>query len=138
MKQSDLIKVLKKYLNVELRTIIREEFERALSSPTPEPKRENKSRYVKNDKLNDILMEVNNQHDPHNYDEPETVSFDSKGMTGGNNVIRNKYLDMIGSPISTGDVNVTSVLDNESIPDAVKNALNRDYTSLVKTMNKKK
>lgn len=133
-----------------LRTIIREEVRTAIRhelNEHTEPKKshtevidhgmrmhkqatQSQKQYVKNPMLNDILNETSAMPS----DEWSTINFRSEmaqafGLQNGEPVA---VQDVSGNAIST------DVLKSKEGGEAVVNALTRDYSSLMKAMNKKK
>ena len=134
---------MKKKTNIKtvIRKIVREEVAMAiqeviteLKQPTQPTKPVEKKHYSKNSVLNDVLNETAMD------DEWKTMgggTYDSNKM---NDVVGKSYGDMMnGNQKPNADTMVRSMGGNpDTVSDTLKNALTRDYSELVKAMDKKK
>ena len=139
---------MKKKTNVRtmIRQIVREEVAMAiqeviteLKQPTkkvsqPKPKRKmvEKKEFSKNSILNDVLNETAAS------DEWKTMGGGTYDSSKVNDIMTSEYANMMNDKPS-GDQMVASMGANpSSVPDDVKDALTRDYSGLMKAIDKKK
>tara|TARA_B100000287_G_C20619280_1_gene775294 strand:+ start:112 stop:525 length:414 start_codon:yes stop_codon:yes gene_type:complete len=133
----------KSELKTIIRTIVREEVAMSihevlteLRQPTqqvsqPKPKRKvvEKKQFVKNSVLNDVLNETAQD------DEWKTMGGGTYDSSRVNEIIGSAY----GNQKPTGDQMIASMgADPERVPDAIKDAVSRDYSGLMKAIDKKK
>ena len=148
---------MKKKTNVRtmIRQIVREEVALAiqeviteLKQPTqqvskPKPKKKIvekkkvvKKTYTSNSVLNDVLNET--AHDDSDW---ETLGGNGKVHTtqDATSLIRSKYSNMMGNNnMDIAQMAVESNVRPESVPEHVTDALTKDYSALMKVINKKK
>ena len=140
---------MKKKTNIRqvIRKIVREEVAMAigeviteLKKPTqqvsqPKPKKkvvEQKKQFTKNSVLNDVLNETA-------MDEWKTMGGETYDSSKMNTVMAAQYGDMMDDSKSSADRVVAEMGVNPTdVPDDVKNALTRDYSGLMKAIDKKR
>lgn len=137
MKKSDKLKLV-------IRKIVREEISIAMDGIISEMKSVNntknvihkkptkKKQYVTNTMLNDILNET--------ADSGEWKTLNGSGYTTSNmgDIMNNVYgVESNSGPISGDDMVSSLGADPSRVDDSLKDALSRDYTDLIKTINKK-
>ena len=130
-------------LKTMIRTIIREELKMALGGllkevksnkkPT-EPKKYEKKEFSKNSILNGVLNETAAS------EEWKTMGGGTYDSSRASEVLSSTYGKMMSDDsVPNGDAMVASMgSDPNQVPDDVKNALTRDYSSLMKAIDKKK
>ena len=104
------------------------------SQPKPKPK---KKHYSKNKVLNDVLNETAMGDGGEDWKTMGGTTYTSNRM---NEIMGNSYGDMMnGNQKPNADMVVRSMGGNpDAVGDTLKNALTRDYSELVKAMDKKK
>lgn len=134
MQTKSFVKLLRKVIREEVRSAVRSELqqlnENALPATPIARKPVQQKRFVKNDMLNDILNETT-AHAPDQ--EWSTMNF------------RSEMAQAIGmesagpaSPLATTDINGAPVnMDNEAVA-ATVDAMTRDYSGLMKAIDKKR
>ena len=137
MKKGDLKMVIRKMVREEVAMAIQEVITelkqptQQVSQPQPKKKIVEKKTFSKNSVLNDVLNET-------------AMGDDWKTMGGGtydsskvNEVMSSQYGELMGGKPS-GDQMVASMgVNPSSVDDATKNALTRDYSGLMKAIDKK-
>ena len=130
-------------LKTMIRTIIREELKMALggllkevkSNKKPiEPKKYEKKEFSKNSILNGVLNETAAS------EEWKTMGGGTYDSSRASEVLSSTYGKMMSDDsVPNGDAMVASMgSDPNQVPDDVKKALTRDYSSLMKAMDEKK
>ena len=142
---------MKKKTNIRtmIRTIVREEVAMAIgevvnelkqpplsskssqqvSKPKPKKKIIEKKQYTKNSILNEVMNETAMA------DEWKTMgggTYDSSKM---NDVVSSQYSDLMNGNQSGEDMITSMGVSPDAVDDSIKDALNRDYSKLVKKMN---
>ena len=95
-----------------------------------------KKTYTSNKVLNDILNETANDDSGW-----ETLGGEGKVHTteDASSLLKNKYANMMGdNNINVAQMAVESNVNPEAVPDHVTDALTKDYSALMKAMDKKK
>ena len=144
MKQSELLSLIRQAVREEVRAVIRQEFGNAKvnvaesnSYKTPDvelpPRRQAPThQYSKNPLLNDILNETaTSPNEVYQIDYNDMEDWNTMPMSG----IHNTPM-ATARVIPTTDINGNRV-DPNRLPDGLTTALTRDYSALVKAMNKK-
>jgi len=90
-----------------------------------------KRRYTKDDMLNNILNETANS------DDWEALGGGTFNTSNMNDIISKNY-NMDGGQLSDDQMISSMGVDPNTVPDHVTNAITKDYSGLMKTMNKKK
>ena len=116
-----------------IKEIVGEKPQQKLQSK-PKPK---KKYYSKNKVLNDVLNETAMGGNEENWETLGGTTYTSDRM---NEIMGNSYGDMMnGNQKPNADMMVKSMGGNpDAVGDTLKNALTRDYSELVKAMDKKK
>ena len=137
---------MKKKTNIRtmIRQIVREEVAMAIHEVITELKQPKQSKpivkesnYSKNKVLNDVLNETAMGGNEENWETLGGTTYTSDRM---NEIMGNSYADMMnGNQQPNADTMVRSMGGNpDAVGDTLKNALTRDYSELVKAMDKKK
>ena len=139
MKKSELRMIVREIVREEVALTVKEvikEIVGAEPKQKPKPKPEPKY-YSKNKVLNDVLNETA-MGDKSN--EWETLGGSTYTSDKINEVVGSSYADMMnGSEKPNADTMVKSLGgDPDTVGDTLKNALTRDYSDLMKAMDKKK
>ena len=139
MKKSDFKLMVRKIVREEVAMAIQEVItelkqpNQRVSQPKPKKKIVEKKSYTSNSILNDVLNETAN-------DEWKTMGGGTYDSSRAGEVLASSYGDMMNDRVKpSGDQVVASMGANpNSVPDDVKNALTRDYSDLMKVINKDK
>ncbi len=141
---------MKKKTNVRtmIRTIVREEVAMAIqevitelrqptqqvSQPKPKNKIVKKKSFTSNSVLNDVLNETAGE------EEWKTMGGGTYDSGRAGEILASSYGDMMNGNVKpSGDQMVASMgVNPEKVPDDVKNAIGRDYSELMKKINKGK
>jgi hypothetical protein len=141
---------MKKKTNVKtiIRQIVREEVAMAIqevitelkqptqqvSKPKPKKKITEKQKYSNNNVLNDILNETAES------EEWKTMGGGTYDSSRANEVMSSQYGDLMGDKnVSNPDAMVASMgVNPDRIDDALKNNLTKDYSKLMKAVDKKR
>ena len=139
MKKSELKMMIREIVREEVALTVKEvvkEIVGAEPKQKPKPKPEPKY-YSKNKVLNDVLNETAMVG---NGDEWETLGGSTYTTDKMNEVVGSSYADMMnGDKKPDADTVVKSMGgDPNAVSDTLKNALTRDYSDLMKAMDKKK
>jgi len=138
MQSKTFVKLLRKLIREEVQTAVRTEMKSLLSESKPHKQvidqgiamhnsaeRVAKKQYVKNDMLNDILNETSalpkDDWATMNYRSEMAQAFSSTPTVA-------PMTDINGAPVNMADENVAKVVD----------AMTKDYSALMKAINKKK
>ena len=139
MKKSELRMMIREIVREEVALTTKEVIKEVVggkSQPQPKPKPKPKY-YSKNKVLNDVLNETAMVD---KIDEWETLGGSTYTSDKINEVVGSSYADMMnGSEKPNADTVVKSMGGDPSVVgDTLKNALTRDYSDLMKAMDKKK
>ena len=139
MKKSELRMIVREIVREEVALTVKEVVKEIVgvepkqkSKPKPKPKY-----YSKNKVLNDVLNETAMVGKG---DEWETLGGSTYTADRMNEVVGSSYADMMnGSEKPNADTMVKSLGgDPDTVGDTLKNALTRDYSDLMKAIDKKK
>lgn len=164
MKKSELLSIIREYLNEDVRKIVQEEIRNAVIGTSIQENKNVKNHVTEQPQLrkkptlqfagNNVLSQVLNEtitggydpHDPNNYEEPETMMFSNEKSSPLVGNIRQQMAENMGLDLNFNDkspVNIQTMLPDDrkhvanNIPEEVASALTRDYSKLVKAMVKK-
>ena len=140
MKKSELKMMIREIVREEVALTMKEVIKEIIggkpqSQPKPKPK---KKYYSKNKVLNDVLNETAISETGEEWKTMGGASYTSDKM---NEIVGGSYADMMNGNQQqpNGDMMVRSMGGNpDAVGDTLKNALTRDYSELVKAMDKKK
>ena len=139
MKKSELRLMVREIVREEVALTMKEVIKEIIggkpqSQPKPKPK---KKYYSKNKVLNDVLNETAMGDGGEDWKTMGGTTYTSNRM---NEIMGNSYGDMMnGNQKPNADTMVRSMGGNpDAVGDTLKNALTRDYSELVKAMDKKK
>ena len=139
MKKSELRLMVREIVREEVALTMKEVIKEIIggkpqSQPKPKPK---KKYYSKNKVLNDVLNETAMGDGGEDWKTMGGTTYTSNRM---NEIMGNSYGDMMnGNQKPNADMMVKSMGGNpDVVGDTLKNALTRDYSELVKAMDKKK
>ena len=139
MKKSELRLMVREIVREEVALTMKEVIKEIIggkpqSQPKPKPK---KKYYSKNKVLNDVLNETAMGDGGEDWKTMGGTTYTSNRM---NEIMGNSYGDMMnGNQKPNADMMVKSMGGNpDTVGDTLKNALTRDYSELVKAMDKKK
>ena len=139
MKKSELRLMVREIVREEVALTMKEVIKEIIggkpqSQPKPKPK---KKYYSKNKVLNDVLNETAMGDRSEEWETMGGTKYTSDRM---NEIMGNSYSDMMnGNQKPNADTMVRSMGGNpDAVGDTLKNALTRDYSELVKAMDKKK
>ena len=139
MKKSELRLMVREIVREEVALTMKEVIKEIIggkpqSQPKPKPK---KKYYSKNKVLNDVLNETAMGDGGEDWKTMGGTTYTSNRM---NEIMGNSYGDMMnGNQKPNADTIVRSMGGNpDAVGDTLKNALTRDYSELVKAMDKKK
>ena len=139
MKKSELRLMVREIVREEVALTMKEVIKEIIggkpqSQPKPKPK---KKYYSKNKVLNDVLNETAMGDGGEDWKTMGGTTYTSNRM---NEIMGNSYGDMMnGNQKPDADTVVRSMGGNpDAVGDTLKNALTRDYSELVKAMDKKK
>ena len=139
MKKSELRLMVREIVREEVALTMKEVIKEIIggkpqSQPKPKPK---KKYYSKNKVLNDVLNETAISETGEEWETMGGTTYTSNRM---NEIMGNSYGDMMnGNQKPNADTMVRSMGGNpDAVGDTLKNALTRDYSELVKAMDKKK
>ena len=141
MKKSELKMMIREIVREEVALTMKEVIKEIVggktqlqSQPKPKPK---KKHYSKNKVLNDVLNETAMGGNEDNWETLGGTTYTSDRM---NEIMGNSYGDMMnGNQKPNADTMVRSMGgDPNTVGDKLKNALTRDYSDLMKAINKKK
>ena len=139
MKKSELKMMIREIVREEVALTVKEVVKEIVGAePKQKPKQKPKPKYYsKNKVLNDVLNETAMVGKG---DEWETLGGSTYTSDKINEVVGSSYGDMIGgNQKPDADMVVKSMGGNpDVVGDTLKNALTRDYSELVKAMDKKK
>ena len=139
-KKTNIRQVIRKIVREEVAMAIQEVITemkkptQQVSQPKQQLKNEvvEKREYTKNSILNDVLNETAMN------EEWKTMGGGTYDSNRANEIMSNEYGDMMNEK-PTGDQAVASMgVDPSTVPDDVKNALTRDYSGLMKAIDKKR
>jgi len=155
MKVSEFTKIIRKVIREEVRAAIKEELKEASKSKKPNPiklinhgldlhesvEKFEKKNYAKNSLLNDVLNETAQTEKP--IPTMNANTYTSQDAQGG---IRSKFQEAMNPDADFGPSNgkpsaAEMIPDDKKhvqVPDYITNALTKDYSGLVKAMEKKK
>ena len=133
MKMSQLKMVIREVVREEIRLGLKEVIGEVKKQPVQKPKPKKKQYYSKNPILNEVL----NETDAGDWETMGGTKYTSDRM---GELIGGSYADMMnGSEKPTADTVVKSMGgDPNVVGDTLKNALTRDYSDLMKAIDKKK
>ena len=146
-----MAKLSKSKLSTIIRKIVREEVAMAigeviteLKQPIPQQPQRNvqstdkksisEKKYSNNPVLNDILNETANDGSMEEWKTMGGETYDSSKM---NEVMSGQYGDMMGNKPNADQMVSSMGVSPERIPDNIKDALTKDYSSLLKKMDEK-
>ena len=142
MKKSELRMLVREIVREEVALTMKEVIKEIVggktqlqSQPKPKPK---KKHYSKNKVLNDVLNETAMGDGGEDWKTMGGTTYTSNRM---NEIMGNSYGDMMNGNQQqpNADMVVRSMGGNpDAVGDTLKNALTRDYSELVKAMDKKK
>ena len=132
MQTKSFVKLLRKVIREEVRSAVRSELQQLNENVAPASSKMQKQqkRFVKNDMLNDILNETTALPADQEW---STMNFKSEmaqafGMDSPNSV----------APLATTDINGAPVNMNNEAVVATVDAMTRDYSGLMKAIDKKR
>ena len=127
--------IVREEVRLELRKFLKESKQAKLKQKSI--KKETSAVYTKNKVLNEVLNETANAAD-----EWETLGDKTLTTDSMQSILQKSYSDMIKSPSDSNIIDSEMVSDtgvpSEQIPDYIKNALTKDYSELMGTIDKKK
>ena len=141
MKKSELKMMIREIVREEVALTMKEVIKEIVGGnqpPQSKPKSKPKKKYYsKNKILNDVLNETATGD---RSDEWETMGGAAYTSNRMNEVMGNSYADMMnGNQKPNADMMVKSMGGNpDAVGDKLKTALTRDYSDLMKAINKKK
>ena len=142
MKKSELRMIIREIVREEVALTVKEVIKEIVGGGKTKQKLKPKSKpeqkyYSKNKVLNDVLNETAMGDKS---DEWETLGGSTYTSDKINEVVGGSYADMMnGSEKPNADMMVKSMGGNpDAVGDTLKNALTRDYSDLIKAMDKKK
>ena len=137
MKSSELKvlirEIVREEVKIELRSYLKEYTTKKVKESKPisrKPKRIGKRKYTNNTLVNNILNETANSDD---WDTLGGGTFNTSNM---NDIISKNY-DMGGGQLTADQMISTMGVNPNTVPDHVTNAITKDYSGLMKTINKK-
>ena len=138
MTKKDLVKIIREVVKREVQKEVKKIFiKEQVSEPVIEPKQEEKVTYTKNKSLNDVLNETVGL--------TKSVKKSEYPTLGGGAFDTNRMAEMMGYG-RTDDVKRDLVavdsfkkagVKSSQVPEALTNALTRDYSDLMKALDKK-
>ena len=138
MKSSELKVLIREIVREEVKMELRKYLKEYKTKKVKEsvnikrkPKKIVKKHYTKDTILNNILNETANSDD---WDTLGGGTFNTSNM---NDIISKNY-NMDGSQLSDDQMISSMGVDPNTVPDHVTDAITKDYSGLMKTMNKKK
>tara|TARA_Y100000310_G_scaffold63968_1_gene59454 strand:+ start:187 stop:606 length:420 start_codon:yes stop_codon:yes gene_type:complete len=139
MKKSELKMMIREIVREEVALTMKEVIKEVVGGkpqPKPQPKPK-KKHYSKNKVLNDVLNETATSGVSEEWETLGGSTYTSDRM---NEVVGSSYADMMnGNQKPDADTVVKSMGGNpDAVGDTLKNALTRDYSDLMKAMDKKK
>tara|TARA_Y100000034_G_scaffold25876_1_gene30881 strand:+ start:49 stop:468 length:420 start_codon:yes stop_codon:yes gene_type:complete len=139
MKKSELRMMIREIVREEVTFTMKEVIKEVVGGkpqPKPQPKPK-KKHYSKNKVLNDVLNETATSGVSEEWETLGGSTYTSDRM---NEVVGSSYADMMnGNQKPDADTVVKSMGGNpDAVGDTLKNALTRDYSDLMKAMDKKK
>ena len=141
MKKSELKMMIRQIVREEVALTMKEVIKEIIGGSDKQqikPKSKPKPKYYsKNKVLNDVLNETAMGGNEENWETLGGTTYTSDRM---NEIMGNSYADMMnGNQQPNADTVVRSMGGNpDTVGDTLKNALTRDYSELVKAMDKKK
>ena len=139
MTKKELVKIIQEAVRIEVKKEVKKIFiKEEVSKPVIEPKHEEKVTYTKNKSLNDVLNEtVGLTKSVKQTDEYPTLgggAFDSSRMA--ELIGYGKSEDVKRDMVAVDSFKKAGVRSNQ-VPEALTNALTRDYSDLMKAIEKK-
>ena len=142
MKKSELKMMVREIVREEVALTMKEVIKEIVGGkpqPQSQPKQKPKKKHFsKNKVLNDVLNETAMGDRSEEWETMGGASYTSDKM---NEIVGSSYADMMNGNQQqpNGDMMVRSMGGNpDAVGDTLKNALTRDYSELVKAMDKKK
>ena len=135
MKKSELRLMIREIVREELALSIKEVVKEIKSVPIPKPNSKpiQEKNYSKNSVLNDVLNETAQGED---WKQMGGTKYTSERM---NELVGSGYADMMNDTPPNGDEVVASMgEDPKKVPDFLKKAMTRDYSDVMKAVDKKK
>ena len=136
MKKSELRMIIREIVREEVALTVKEVIKEIVGGKTGQKLKPKQKHYSKNKVLNDVLNETA-MGDKSN--EWETLGGSTYTSDRINEVVGSSYADIMdGSEKPNADMVVKSMGgDPNTVGDTLKNALTRDYSDLMKAMDKK-
>ena len=137
MKKSELRMMIREIVREEVALTVKEVIKEIVSTePKPKPKPKPKH-YSKNKVLNEVLNETAMGGNGEDWETLGGTTYTTDRM---NEIVGSSYADMMnGGEKPSADTVVKSMGgDPNAVGDTLKNALTRDYSDLMKAMDKKK
>ena len=138
MKSSELKVLIREIVREEVKMELRKYLKEYKTKKVKEsivarkkPKKIVKRRYTKDATLNNILNETANS------DDWETLGGETFSTNNMNDIIGKNY-NMGGGQLSDDQMISSMGVDPNTVPDHVTDAITKDYSGLMKTMNNKK
>ena len=138
MKSSELKVLIREIVREEVKMELRKYLKEYKTKKVKEsivtrkkPKKIAKRHYTKDAMLNNILNETANS------DDWETLGGETFSTNNMNDIIGKNY-NMGGGQLSDDQMISSMGVDPNTVPDHVADAITKDYSGIMKTMNKKK
>ena len=136
MKKSELRMMVREIVREEVALTVKEVIKEIVSTePKPKPKPKPKH-YSKNKVLNEVLNETAMGGNGEDWETLGGTTYTTDRM---NEIVGSSYADMMNSDKKPDADTVVKSMggDPNTVGDTLKNALTRDYSDLMKAMNKK-
>ena len=146
MTKKDLIKIIREAVRIEVKKEVKKIFineeptpklENMISSKVSKPKKQKQIKYTKDEVLNKVLNETRGGIPQQGKEEYPTLgggAFDTSRMT---ELMGYGKPDEVPRDMVAVDTMKKAGVTSEQVPEHVTNALTRDYSDLMKAMNKK-
>ena len=147
MTKKDLIKIIREAVRIEVKKEVKKIFineeptpklENMISSKVSKPKKQKQIKYTKDEVLNKVLNETRGGIPQQGKEEYPTLgggAFDTSRMT---ELMGYGKPDEVQRDMVAVDTMKKAGVSSEQVPEHVTNALTRDYSDLMKAIDKKK